>query len=314
MRTDAAARFGSASRRGAGGSAQVREEFNRLLGLFPADLPGVQAYVDRSRARLWGTLQHLPHGGGEGRLLDVGGMRGLLGPAYLDLWGYHDVTIVEMDAQGPGIIRRRDGTGREYAFRWVRCNIEVEPLPFPDASFETVVCMEVLEHLLFDPAFAVHEINRVLVPGGHLLLSVPNATSDSCLTYLVNGAQPGFLRQYLCDALRSGERKLDTVYDMGHYHEYTRMELEALAASRGFEVVELLGLSPLPPLLGGFRFRLLPWLVRLMFPRSRRIRQDIIVALLEKKVGRQLDQWPVRYPSPLYKSLSEEAAAYLQRR
>jgi methionine biosynthesis protein MetW len=48
-----------------------------------------------------------------------------------------------------------------------------EPLPFADASFDVVICLEVLEHLV-DPAAVVHEINRVLKPGGLALLSVPN--------------------------------------------------------------------------------------------------------------------------------------------
>jgi methionine biosynthesis protein MetW len=46
-------------------------------------------------------------------------------------------------------------------------------LPFPDASFDLVTCVEVLEHL-FAPHTAVAEIHRVLRPGGHLLVTVPN--------------------------------------------------------------------------------------------------------------------------------------------
>jgi SAM-dependent methyltransferase len=47
-----------------------------------------------------------------------------------------------------------------------------EPLPFPDAAFDVAWCSEVLEHL-FDPAFAVREMHRVLRPGGRLLVTVP---------------------------------------------------------------------------------------------------------------------------------------------
>jgi len=47
-------------------------------------------------------------------------------------------------------------------------------LPFPDASFDHVVCVEVLEHL-FAPHDAVAEMRRVLRPGGRLVASVPNA-------------------------------------------------------------------------------------------------------------------------------------------
>jgi SAM-dependent methyltransferase len=51
-----------------------------------------------------------------------------------------------------------------------------EKLPFPDESFEFVTCMEVLEHLPADlrPA-AFREMQRVLRPGGRLILTVPHA-------------------------------------------------------------------------------------------------------------------------------------------
>lgn len=44
------------------------------------------------------------------------------------------------------------------------------PLPFPDATFDAVCCLEVLE-LMPDPQAALHEMGRVLRPGGVLLTS-----------------------------------------------------------------------------------------------------------------------------------------------
>jgi ubiquinone/menaquinone biosynthesis C-methylase UbiE len=46
-------------------------------------------------------------------------------------------------------------------------------LPFADASFDVVVCFEILEHLVA-PREAAKEAMRVLRPGGRLLVSVPN--------------------------------------------------------------------------------------------------------------------------------------------
>ncbi len=46
-------------------------------------------------------------------------------------------------------------------------------LPFEHASFDVVVCTEVIEHTV-DPGRAVAELARVLRPGGTLGLTVPN--------------------------------------------------------------------------------------------------------------------------------------------
>jgi SAM-dependent methyltransferase len=46
------------------------------------------------------------------------------------------------------------------------------PLPYPDGSFDTVLCTQVLEHVP-DAELAMGEIARVLRPGGHALVTVP---------------------------------------------------------------------------------------------------------------------------------------------
>jgi SAM-dependent methyltransferase len=47
-----------------------------------------------------------------------------------------------------------------------------QPLPLPDAAFDTVILSDVLEHVP-EPRHLWREIARVLRPGGHLLLNVP---------------------------------------------------------------------------------------------------------------------------------------------
>ncbi|MFL6592301.1 MAG: class I SAM-dependent methyltransferase [Luteimonas sp.] len=48
---------------------------------------------------------------------------------------------------------------------------QAEAIPLPDASVEAATAFDVLEHA--DDALALHELHRVLAPGGHLFLSVP---------------------------------------------------------------------------------------------------------------------------------------------
>lgn len=50
--------------------------------------------------------------------------------------------------------------------------VSSEFLPFPDASFDLVMCIEAF-HYLPDPALGVIEIGRVLRPGGHAVVAVP---------------------------------------------------------------------------------------------------------------------------------------------
>ena len=55
-----------------------------------------------------------------------------------------------------------------------------ERLPFPDGSFDQVICTETLEHVPDDRAI-VCELMRVLKPGGVLAVSVPDEYSERLL-------------------------------------------------------------------------------------------------------------------------------------
>jgi 2-polyprenyl-3-methyl-5-hydroxy-6-metoxy-1,4-benzoquinol methylase len=54
----------------------------------------------------------------------------------------------------------------------VRANLE--SLPFPDGSFDVVLCTQVIEHLLA-PADGVRELARVLRPGGSLVITTDSS-------------------------------------------------------------------------------------------------------------------------------------------
>ncbi len=175
-------------------------------------------YLNHALPRGWKTFRHLPSGTGKEHLLDVGGMGGLFAPAYFDLFGYGQVTVLGNDAPASGrvTIERECGPWHMPA---VQCNIENQVWPFPDNTFDTVVCTEVLEHLLFDPMFAVSEMCRVLKPGGGVLITVPNTCSDECLLWLLNDMQPCSLRFYNTKVVQTGRKDVDAIANMGHFHE-----------------------------------------------------------------------------------------------
>ncbi len=66
------------------------------------------------------------------------------------------------------------------------CRADAESLPFPDASFDHVVCLGVLEYLTtYDRC--LDEIHRVLRPGGVAIISLPTRISlNRCSNYLCN--------------------------------------------------------------------------------------------------------------------------------
>ncbi len=89
-------------------------------------------------------------------------------------------------------------------------------LPFPDGSFDAVLCSETLEHVPDDRG-AVAEIHRVLRPGGLLFLTVPiywNAArilAGLSLTAEYRELQIGHLREY---SRRTVDRLLGQAFEV----------------------------------------------------------------------------------------------------
>lgn len=52
------------------------------------------------------------------------------------------------------------------------CVYDGKTLPYPDATFDAILCTQVLEHV-FEPQKFLREIRRVIKPGGKLILTVP---------------------------------------------------------------------------------------------------------------------------------------------
>jgi len=70
----------------------------------------------------------------------------------------------------------------------VRAQVEAT-LPFASDTFATVVAGEVIEHV-FDTQAVVHELTRVLQPGGWLALTTPNLVALSGRAQLILGRSP----------------------------------------------------------------------------------------------------------------------------
>ena len=63
-------------------------------------------------------------------------------------------------------------SGHDHTSSKVDVYYDGKHIPFPDASFDSLFCSEVLEHI-FNPNEILQEINRVLKPGAKALITVP---------------------------------------------------------------------------------------------------------------------------------------------
>ncbi|HHO75405.1 MAG TPA: class I SAM-dependent methyltransferase [Deltaproteobacteria bacterium] len=69
----------------------------------------------------------------------------------------------------------------------IECNMNSR-LPFEDASFDYVVCVEGIEHTE-NPYNAIREISRILKPGGRLVITTPNYLNiERRLKFLFSGS------------------------------------------------------------------------------------------------------------------------------
>jgi 2-polyprenyl-3-methyl-5-hydroxy-6-metoxy-1,4-benzoquinol methylase len=143
----------------------------------------------------------------------------------------------------------------DYGFK-VRCcdlypeifrlaNVEIKhgdlnsTLPYDDASFDYVTCIEGLEHIE-NPQQAVREFARVLRPGGHLITSVPNILNvEERMKWLLHGHTSHFkpvTREYVAGIREQWGDKEEMAL---HINAIGYSELRYMLESQGFEILKL---------------------------------------------------------------------------
>lgn len=137
----------------------MAETFQPIAVRAPEDniwLFRARCLVDLQLATIFSFLQQ-PLASARGRLLDVGAgqapWKGMLAA---------DVDYV--DVEGADAFGMRRAPGIVY--------YDGSILPFPENSFDVLLCVEVLEHVP-DPDRFLADLYRVLKPGGRLILTIP---------------------------------------------------------------------------------------------------------------------------------------------
>jgi SAM-dependent methyltransferase len=98
---------------------------------------------------------------------------------------------------------------------------DITAIPEPDASFDAILCAEVLEHLP-RPIGAIAEFARLLKPGGRLLLTAPFCSLTHFAPYHFS---TGFSRYWYEKHLPDHGFAITALQPSGNYFEYLAQEL-----------------------------------------------------------------------------------------
>lgn len=147
------------------------------------------------------------------KVLDVGCGTGFVSQLYPNF----DITGIDIS----------DGMLERNPYKWVKA--PAESIPFPDASFEYVVCRSLLHHL-DDPRLGLREMARVLKPGGKFVCYDPN-------------------HNFIYEIIRHIFQRTDRFSHL--HHSFNDKELFGMIEEAGLEITEKKYLGYLSyPLLG----------------------------------------------------------------
>ncbi len=136
--------------------------------------PDARAYASNHKSRFVQTLEMTPAGDESKAILEMGAYMQIT-PALRFQLGYGTVRGCYFGRLGQvdhkSVVSE---SGQTFECDVDHFDAERDAFPYADASFDTVLCCELIEHLFTDPMHMMSEINRVLKPGGHLLITTPN--------------------------------------------------------------------------------------------------------------------------------------------
>ena len=165
------------------------------------------------------TLLEVPAGS---RILDAGAGE-LQYKRLCDHLKYVSQDFGEYDGSG-------DGEGLQPG-NWDQSKVDIisdiTNIPVEDASFDVVMCVEVLEHLP-DPVAGMRELLRILRPGGKMLITAPFCALTHLAPYFF---QTGYSRYFYNHWLHELGCEIEDMQWNGNYFEYLAQELRRLPSA-----------------------------------------------------------------------------------
>jgi len=156
-----------------------------------------------------------------GKIADIGCFPGQV-TVFLKVLGY-DVVGFDLDPE------RMKDVWTKHNIQVRKADVERDPLPAKDNSFDVVLFTEILEHLRLNPFFALREAKRILKPGGRIIISTPNVTLYLRLLFLLGiDIQGNPVEEFAT---------LEEVGHMGHIRLYSTREVKGFLEHAGFKVI-----------------------------------------------------------------------------
>lgn len=188
-----------------------------------------RSYSQNHRERLAFDIEHaIAHFPKGGRILEYGSTP----PLFTGALAQSGFEVLGLDVAPD----RFAGALRRMNLNVATCNVETQPVPYSDASFDGVVFNEIFEHLRIHPIFTLREALRVLKPRGRFLLSTPNLWSLRGIRNFLFRQQAGVQAVDVFDEYE----KINKLGHMGHVREYTPKETITFLRKTGFEVTTII--------------------------------------------------------------------------